>query len=347
MAFIGTFSPDVPLTNRNIIINGAMQVAQRASSVTGITSQGYYTADRWQLAPSSAGTWTMNVESSGPTNTEFRSSANVICTTADSSLSAGDYFLFAQNIEGLNVQGIKKGTANAESITLSFWVKSSNTGTFVCEFRDVDNARHFAKTYTVNTANTWEKKTITAPPDTTGQFDNNNGNSLIVNFWLAAGTNYTSGTLPDTAWASLVTANRVVGQLNLANASGNYWAVTGIQLEIGEVATPYEMRSYAQEFALCQRYYYQSATISFFYYAGAGQSHSPIIFPVVMRTNPTVVYYPTQADLLAKTNAGNCTQDGTGIVSVAQVNGGPDTDSAFKTQQGVNMRVARTCTAEL
>jgi hypothetical protein len=250
-----TSSSGRPLTNRNLIINGAMQIAQRNTSVTGITINGYYTADRWRIQLTSAGTWTMNVESSGPANTEFRSSANLVCTTADSSLAAGDLFNFQQRFEGQNVQGIKKGTSAAESLTVSFYVKSSNTGTYICEFFDNDNSRQISKSYTIDAANTWEKKTITIPPDTTGQFENDNDLSFQLSFFLAAGTNFTSGTLNSSAWASATTANRVVGQLNLANASGNYWAVTGIQLETGTVATPFEMRNIGQELALCQRYF--------------------------------------------------------------------------------------------
>jgi hypothetical protein len=290
-----TSSSGRPLTNRNLIINGAMQIAQRATSSTGITSGNYYTADRWQLDPSSAGTWTMNVESSGPTNTEFRKSANAICTTADSSLSASDYFVLSQRIEGQNLQGIKKGTTNAESLTVSFYVKSSNTGTYICEFFDNDNTRQISKSYTIDTANTWEKKTITVPPDTTGQLDNDNGTSFILFFWLAAGTTFTSGTLNSSAWASNVQANRVVGQLNLANLSGNYWAVTGVQLETGTVATPFEMRNIGQELALCQRYYWQNGDGTQDAVGVRGDGFANGIFeltfsgsPVVMRALPTV-----------------------------------------------------------
>jgi hypothetical protein len=300
-----------PLSNRNLVINGAMQVAQRATSVTGITTSNYYTADRWRLGIASAGTWTMNVDSSGPANTEFRNSANLVCTTADSSLAAGDSFIFQQRIEGQNLQSIKKGTSAAESLTVSFYVKSSNTGTYICEFFDVDNNRQISKSYTINTANTWEKKTITVPPDTTGLFDNDNANSFQLIFWLAAGSNFTSGTLNDSAWAPSVTANRVVGQLNLANASGNYWAVTGIQLETGEVATPFEMRSYGQELALCQRYY-QTLIRENESHVGVCFSTSgnncPINFRHEMRSSPTVVLAPagTTTDTICfLTTAGN------------------------------------------
>jgi hypothetical protein len=197
----------------------------------------------------------MNADSSGPANTEFRNSANVVCTTADSSLSAGDRLDFGHRFEGQNLQSIKKGTSAAESLTLSFYVKSSNTGTYICEFVDGDNTRHIAKSYTIDAANTWEKKTITVPPDTTGLFDNDNANSLQLLFWLAAGSDRSSGALNSSAWASTVTANRAVGQLNLANAVGNYWAVTGVQLEAGSVATPFERRPFGTELALCQRYF--------------------------------------------------------------------------------------------
>lgn len=281
-----------PLTNRNLIINGAMQIAQRNTSVAGITTGGYYTADRMLIALSSAGTWTMNVESSAPDNTEFRKSANVICTTADSSLSAGDSFNIQHRIEGQNLQGIKKGTVNAESLTLSFYVKSSNTGTYICEFFDDDNTRQISKSYTINAANTWEKKTITFPPDTTGQLDNDNALSFRLFFWLAAGSNFTSGALNSSAFATEVAANRAVGQLNLANLSGNYWAVTGIQLETGTVATPFEVRNIGDELALCQRYFqtYTATSQEWIYNEGNGASNKwwQSFVPQPMRATPTV-----------------------------------------------------------
>lgn len=270
-----------PLSNRNLIINGAMQVAQRATSNTGITANGYYTADRWLISLTTTGTWTMNVESSAPTGTEFRNSANVICTTADSSLAAGDRFDLQQRIEGFNCQQIKKGTANAESITVSFWAKSSNTGTYICELFDNVAGRQISKSYTIVTANTWEKKTVTFPPDTTGQFNNDNGANLILILWLAAGTTYTSGTLNSSAWASSVNANRVVGQLNLANRIGNYFAYTGVQMELGTVATPFEMRNHGAELALCERYFeiMQQASI-----IGCADGSNVILCPYTYRT---------------------------------------------------------------
>ena len=301
-ASAGVIKTEEIVNNRNLVINGAMQVAQRNTSVTGITTTGYYTADRWLVSLSSAGTWTMNVESSAPTGTEFRNSANLVCATADSSLSAGDLLSFQQRIEGQNLQGIKKGTANAESLTLSFYVKSSNTGTYICDFYDSDNTRQISKSYTIDVANTWEKKTITIPPDTTGQFDNDNASSFIAHFWLAAGSNFTSGVLSSSAWESAVNANRVVGQLNLANRSGNYWAVTGIQLERGSSATPYEWLDYGRELRLCQRYYVKAIKSAAedrpwsLEGATTGATWYPtmnLYSPVSMRSTPTVTLLGT------------------------------------------------------
>ena len=299
-----------PLSNRNLVINGAMQVAQRATSVTGITTNGYFTADRWRISLSSAGTWTSNIDSSGPANTEFRNSANVVCTTAKSSLDAGNFFLFAQRIEGQNLQSIKKGTSAAESLTVSFYVKSSNTGTYICEFFDNDNTRQISKSYTINTANTWEKKTITIPPDTTGLFDNDNAESFNLLFWLAAGTTYTSGTLNSSVWATNVQANRTVGQLNLANLSGNYWAVTGIQLETGTVATPFEMRSVGQELALCQRYYQILKRMSA-YVSNTNAVNWNLIYYCPMRAIPTL---GQQGVIEINDNTVNVVQTSVGIV---------------------------------
>lgn len=296
MALFGTISPDKPLTNRNLIINGAMQIAQRATSVTSITTGDYRTADRWYIFVNSLGTWTSNVESDVPTATEFRRSANLICTTADTSPAAGDELAIIQNIEGLNCQQIKKGTANAESITVSFWVKSSNTGTFICELRDEDNTRQISKTYTINAANTWEKETITFPPDTTGAFDNDANSSLRLFLWAGAGSNFTSGTLNSSAWASSVNANRVVGQTNLGNRVGNYLAITGVQLEVGTVATPYEWRDYGEELRMCFRYYYKNLAFSTYSPIGVGrawsttQGNAPFYLPVAMRGNQTVTF---------------------------------------------------------
>ena len=240
---------------KNLIINGKMEVAQRGTSTASITGAGYTTVDRFGLNVGTMGTWTMSQENDAPTGSGFRKSAKVLCTTADASPAAGDYNFLYSALEGQNLQQVLKGTSSAKQLTLSFWVKANVTGTYVVEFFDVDNTRSTSQSYTVNASATWEKKTITIPADTTGAFDNDNGNSFQLNWWLGAGTDRTSGSL-QTTWGSRTTANIAPGQVNLASAISNYWQVTGVQLEVGDTATPFEHRpTWTTELQMCQRYY--------------------------------------------------------------------------------------------
>jgi len=251
---------------RNLIINGDMQIAQRATSVASITVGGYHTVDRWNFGGDSLGTWTMSVENDAPTGSGFRKSAKVLCTTADASPAAGDYIVFLQRFEGQNLQQIFKGTSSAKELTLSFWVKANVTGTYIAELSDIDNTRTVSKSYTVSASATWEKKTITFPADTTGAFDNDNALSLQLNFWLGAGSTFTGGSPLQTSWGT-TTNTRVTGQTNLASATNNYWQITGVQLEVGSTATEFEFLPAQVELALCQRYYEKS-----FPYATAPQN---------------------------------------------------------------------------
>ena len=242
---------------RNVIINGAMQVAQRGTSTAGITATGYYTADRWLAHFATLGTWTNSLETDAPTGSGFRNSLKMLCTTADASPAAGDQVAVRYRLEGQNVQQFLKGTASAKPFSLSFWVKSNVTGTYIVELRDIGNTRFVSASYTVAVSATWEKKTITFPADTTGAFNNDNGNPFQVSFGLGMGTNFTSGTL-QTTWASVTNANRYVGQTNLAAATSNYWQITGVQLEAGSVATPFEFEDYGTTLQKCQRYFYKT-----------------------------------------------------------------------------------------
>jgi hypothetical protein len=190
-------------------------------------------------------------------------------------------------MEGQMLQSIKKGTPGAEQVTVSFWVKSSNTGTYIAEMRDNDNSRACSRSYTINVANTWEKETITFPADTTGQLHNDNERSLELAFWFGAGSEYAGGTLQTTWGASAGADNtRAAGQLNLANRAGNYIAFTGIQWEVGPVATPFEFEDIGTTLRKCQRYYSLVDTA-----AGAPNSSTGIqlavVFPVEMRAIPT------------------------------------------------------------
>ena len=239
---------------RNLIINGDMQIAQRGTSATGLTTSGYNTVDRWRFLAANVGTWTQTQDTDVPAGQGFTSSLKMQCTTANTSLSAGSNGSIITRLEGQNLQHLKKGTANAESLTMSFWVKSNKTGTYIITLYDGDNNRIIAKSYTIDTADTWEKKTITFAGDTTGAFDNDNGSSLHVYMWLMAGTTYTSGTL-QTTWNGQASANWAVGQVNLADSTSNYINITGVQLEVGEGASDFEFLPYDVKLARCKRYY--------------------------------------------------------------------------------------------
>jgi hypothetical protein len=282
-----------PAGFRNIVINGDMQIAQRSTSKSSISSgSDYHTLDRFRTLIDSLGTWTQSQSTDVPTGQGFANSLKMDCTTADASPSAGDYLIIRQMFEGQNLQYLKKGTANAVSLTLSFWVKSTKTGTFICEFEDTDNSRLISKSYTVNTTNTWEKKTITFEGDTTGAFTNDNGLSLVLNFWLGAGTDFTSGTLA-TTWGASTTANRVVGQVNIADSTSNDWYITGIQLEAGTTATDFEFLPIDVDLQRCQRYFQIFGGVASGFpllqgYNTSGNNiYSPISFPTQMRAAPS------------------------------------------------------------
>ena len=242
------------LGNRNLIINGKMQVAQRGTSKTGITGSGYYTCDRFDIGGTTFGTWTQSQDTDVPPAQGFANSIKFLCTTANASLGANSFLQMHQSIEGQNLQYLKKGTSNAESVTVSFWVKSNKTGTYIVNLYDIDNTRIIAKAYTINDADTWEKKTLTFAGDTTAAFDNDNGRSLDLSFGLCAGADFSSGTL-QTTWAAANNSNRYVGQVNLADAVNNYINITAVQLEAGTTATPFEHRPYDMELQRCQRYF--------------------------------------------------------------------------------------------
>ena len=253
------------LSNRNLMINGAMQVAQRGTSATvgpNGTGEGYTVVDRFenQLNGSVVSTFTQSTD----TPPGFANSAKFEVTTADSSLSASEFWQFRQGIEGQNLQAIGKGTSGAKSLTVSFWVKSNKTGTYTVELQDVDNSRSNGLAYTINSSDTWEHKTLTYNADTSGAFNNDNGESMRLTFWLVADTAWSSGTFNNGTWGADTAANRVhSSQVNLGDTVGNEWYITGIQLEVGEQATPFEHRSFADELRRCQRYFQKNNVAHF------------------------------------------------------------------------------------
>jgi hypothetical protein len=185
------------------------------------------------------------------------------CTTADTSLASGDRIEISPRFEGQDLQYLKKGTSSAESTTLSFWVKSNKTGTYICELYDTDNTRQISKSYTISSSNTWEKKELTFAGDTTGTLTNDNGHSIQLSWFLAAGSDMSSGTL-STSWGSVTGANRAVGQVNLGDNTSNEWYITGVQFEAGTSASDFEFLPVDVNLQRCERYFQKTYDIGNF-----------------------------------------------------------------------------------
>ena len=282
---------------RNIVINGAMQVAQRGTSSTGLgASSGYFTLDRFQTTfGSTAGRLTM----SQVAVTDLPGFANALkldCTTADTSIAAGENFRLQTLLEGQDLQQLKKGTSSAEKFTVSFYVKGNASATYMLELFDGDNSRHNTQQFAVTSS--WNRISLTFAGDTTGAFDDDNAVSLYLNFWLHAGSTYTGGTYTANTWASNTNANRAVGISSFFDSTDRTLEITGLQMEVGSQATPFEHRSFGEEIVLCQRYYYKEAqTRSLFIYQEGNVFHqNNHFFPTRMRTNPTCAIATTYAN---------------------------------------------------
>jgi hypothetical protein len=282
-----------PLVLRNRIINGAMVVDQRnaGASVTPPVSATTYTLDRWNFYPTQASKFTtqQNAGSVTPPN-GFTNYLGVTSSSAYS-LVAGDLFVLQQSIEGFNVADLDWGTANAKTVTLSFWVRSSLTGTFGGVLQNSAQNRSYPFTFTISSANTWEYKTITIAGDTTGTWLTNNGIGLRIVFGLGVGSTY-SGTAGAWAGSGLFSAT---GATSVVGTNGATFYITGVQLEQNTTATPFERRLYGQELANCQRYYYKiQATVTDSPFSMGSVTTTTIAdiivpFPVSMRTNPTAL----------------------------------------------------------
>jgi len=284
-----------PAVGRNMIINGAMNVAQRSASVTGLgATDGYFTVDRWILDFSgSAGRLTMTQTADGPNGI----SANCLkldCTTADAVDGSGESITLQQRLEGQNLQRIGKGVAGAQQITVSFYVKASAVFTFGMELFDSDNSRQITKLF--DTTTDWVRHEITFPADVddgSSPFNDDNAVSLFFVMWLAAGSDFASGTLNTASWADNTNANRAVGIDNFYSNTNNNFFLTGVQMEVGPVATEFEQKDFGTELLLCKRYYNKVANgtgvriTSGGYFSTSG-FQAPIVFPVEMRSAPTL-----------------------------------------------------------
>ena len=278
--------------NRNLVINGAMQVAQRGTSSTGLgASAGYFTLDRYRATFSStAGRLTMSQVAD--VHDGFANAMKLECTTADTSIGSSEYFILQHKFEGQDLQQLKKGSSDAEEFTVSFYVKGNANATYVVEMYDLDNNRQVGKTFSVTTS--WTRVVLTFPADTTGALDDDNAASLQLGIWLHAGSNYTSGTLA-TSWVSNVSAQRAGGITSFFDSTDRTFFLTGLQMEVGSVATDFEHRSFGQELALCQRYFYMAAsgadntdTVAICFNFSANSARAVFYFPVTMRTSPDI-----------------------------------------------------------
>lgn len=284
---------------------------------------GYNAADRWKNTIVTHGTYTHSLERDAPTGTMLRNSFKTLVTTANTTLTGAQEARLSQTIEGQNAQVIRKGTANALPTVLSFWVKSGTTGTYIVELTDTQNTRSISQSYTISAANTWEKKVITIPADTTGVLFNDYLAGLELSFWLGAGANYTGGGSLQNTWGAITANKRAFGQTNLAagNVAGvNYWQLTGVQFEIGTAPSELEIIRFEDDLLRCQRYYYRIVN----YAASApniavGLSNTTTTqdaeywYPVVMRIPTTAIEQSGTATDYAATNGAGANQVAAGV----------------------------------
>jgi hypothetical protein len=244
---------------KNLIINGDMSLAQRSTSEASKGADaGYFTVDRMYYFENGTTDvrFTQSQSTDVPSGQGFASSIKFDCTTADASLAIDNQLVLKHRLEGQNLQQIKFGTSSAESLTLSFWIKSTKTGTFIVELSR-EGSRKISKSYTVSSSDTWEKKTLTFPPDTGGSgLSNDNGNRLEVNMYMGVGTNYSSGTL-NTSWSAPSNTDRAVGQVNAFDNTSNNILFTGVQLEADTSASDFEFLPYDVNLKRCRRYYFK------------------------------------------------------------------------------------------
>ena len=281
-----------PAIGRNMIINGAMNVAQRSASVAGHgNSTHYLTCDRWEINQNnSTGRSTVTQTADGP-NGISANCLKIDCTTADTSIHASEIFNIRQKIEGQNLQRIGKGVAGAKQITVSFYVKASAAFNFAVEINDNDNGRQMSKLYATTTD--WVRHELTFPADVddgSSPFGDDIGHSLDLAFWLHAGTTYTSGTL-ETAFANTTDANRAAGISSFYSSTDNNFFLTGVQMEVGPVATEFEQEDIGTTLGKCERYFQKwdvEATLGAGLWFSGVQLLGNLSFRQIMRTSPTM-----------------------------------------------------------
>tara|TARA_R100001082_G_scaffold104582_1_gene76022 strand:+ start:230 stop:1342 length:1113 start_codon:yes stop_codon:yes gene_type:complete len=317
----GTVSDNTVALDRRtatpIVINGDMRIAQRGDQ-TGITAGQYINIDRFFINMINLGTWSFTQSTDTPTGLGFASSLKIDCTTADASPAAADNFYLSMQSEGQNLQVLEKGTSDAKTSTLAYWIKSNKTGNYAVELWDRTNDRHVAVLKTISATNTWEKHICTFPADTSGALANTSARSIMISWAFDTGSNFTSGSLPST-WASRVDANRFVGtNLGLGDNTANEVLITGVQWEVGTYDAnsipAFQFEDVSTSLARCQRYFYKTFSQGTAPAQNTGQEGALFTscgsstaaasaycvkaeFPVVMRSAPTIVTFnPSSAN---------------------------------------------------
>ena len=318
------------LSNRNLVINGAMQVAQRGT-VSGLQT-GYGACDRFKISGSgTAARFDASQSTDVPSAQGFSNSLKLDVSTADTSISAGDFAILSHFIEAQNLQQLKYGTSSAQKCTLSFWVRSSKTGIHVLEVTHNDASYNNPHQYTIASANTWQNVKITFDGYTATAINDDNGKGLELNWWLIAGSTYSGGTYAENTWHH-TNANRAVGQVNVGDSTSNDFYLTGVQLEVGDTATDFEHRSFGDELLRCQRYFETSnpnitgtgSTDRYPYMPcppyTADVCYGNIPFKVTKRANPTISHatnaWRVYQNNAQKTSSGAGGTDGIGVNAV-------------------------------
>ena len=316
-ADLATASEEGSLASPNMIINGDMAVAQRATSASGIgASTGYHTVDRFVTEFTTSGRMTQS-QAAITDLPGFKYALKCDCTTADTSVDAAEYTLINQRMEGYTVSGLASGTSSAKKSTVSFYVKGNASATYVVELIKAGD-RHINKTFSVTTS--WSRVSITFDGDTTTQLAQDNTQELSVNIWIHAGSNYTSGSL-QTSWGAYTAANRAVGISSFFDSTNRELFITGMQYELGEVATPFKHETFGDNLARCQRYFNRVDAshvnnarfgVAQMYATGGGEIY--FYPPVAMRTEPSLGQTGTAGDYAFY--SGNATLECTGVPTI-------------------------------
>lgn len=323
--------------SKNLVINGAMQVAQRGTSSTGLgAASGYFTVDRFNPNfNSTAGRLTMTQEAITDLD-GFTKCTKFACTTADTSIGASEYFILSHNIEGQNVQHLAKGTSSAKKVTLSFYVKGNAAATYVCELQD-NNSREISKSFSVTTD--WTRVVLTFDGDTNsgGTIVNNNTTGIGIIWWLHAGSTFNSGNAGDlnTSWNAAGTGERAAGADSFFDSTSRTFFITGVQLEVGDKATDFEHRSYGDELQKCQRYYFQSSQ---FGTSSTGTASDCVKYHTYTKSASAWSWHQTSLPSNMRAAPTVTTHDGTTAGKIAHFSSNSGASANNKTPYGVSAK---------